>query len=58
VTNYKPHPETFVKCAEMMGILPADCEVFEDGILGIQAALDAGMMVVNVTEYYELSIGK
>jgi HAD superfamily hydrolase (TIGR01509 family) len=58
VTNYKPHPETFVKCAEMMGILPADCEVFEDGILGIQAALAAGMMVVNVTEYYELSIGK
>lgn len=58
VTNYKPHPETFLKCAEQMGVNPADCEVFEDGILGIQAALTAGMMVVDVTEYYEVTIGK
>lgn len=58
VTNYKPHPETFLKCAEQMGVNPAGCEVFEDGILGIQAALTAGMMVVDVTEYYEVTIGK
>lgn len=57
VSHYKPHPETFVKCAELMGVDPVDCEVFEDGILGIQAAKSAGMMVVDVTQYYEVTIG-
>lgn len=58
VNNYKPHPETFLKCAEQMGIDPVDCVVFEDGQLGIEAAKNAGMMVVDVTEYYEVTIGK
>jgi beta-phosphoglucomutase-like phosphatase (HAD superfamily) len=58
VNNFKPHPETFLKCAELMGVAPEDCEVFEDGILGIQAAQTAGMMVVDVTKYYEVTIGK
>jgi len=58
VSNYKPHPETFLKCAEQMGIDPVDCEVFEDGRLGIQAAHTAGMMVVDVTQYYEVTIGR
>jgi len=58
VENYKPHPETFLKCAELMGVNPLDCEVFEDGVLGIQAAKTAGMMVVDVTQFYEVTIGK
>jgi len=58
VTNFKPHPETFLKCAELMGLDPEDCEVFEDGFLGIQAAHVAGMMVVDVTEYYKVTIGQ
>jgi beta-phosphoglucomutase-like phosphatase (HAD superfamily) len=58
VQNYKPHPETFLKCAELMGVNPVDCEVFEDGILGMKAAETAGMMVVDVTNYYEVTIGK
>jgi beta-phosphoglucomutase family hydrolase len=58
VTNFKPHPETFLKCAKLMGVAPADCEVFEDGLLGIQAARTAGMMVVDVTEYYNVTIGQ
>jgi beta-phosphoglucomutase family hydrolase len=58
VSNFKPHPETFLKCAELMGVAPADCEVFEDGLLGIQAARTAGMMVVDVTEYYNVTIGQ
>lgn len=57
VTNYKPHPETFIKCAELIGVNPVDCEVYEDGLLGIQAAKTAGMMVVDVTKYYEVRIG-
>ncbi len=58
VSNFKPHPDTFVKCAGLMGVDPADCEVFEDGVLGFQAARAAGMMVVDVTQYYEVTIGK
>ncbi len=58
VSNFKPHPETFLKCAELMGVASSDCEVFEDGLLGIQAARTAGMMVVDVTEYYKVTIGQ
>lgn len=58
VTYHKPHPETFLRCAELMGVDAIQCQVFEDGRLGIQAAQAAGMMTVNVTEYYEVSIGK
>jgi HAD superfamily hydrolase (TIGR01509 family) len=58
VENHKPFPDTFLKCAELMGVKPCFCQVFEDGRLGIEAALSAGMMAVDVTDYYEVSIGK
>ncbi len=58
VENHKPCPDTFLRCAELLGVDPAFCQVFEDGKLGIQAAETAGMMVVNVTDYYPVTIGK
>lgn len=58
VERHKPHPETFLKCAEKMGVDPRYCQVFEDSDLGMQAAAAAGMMAVNVTAYYPVSIGK
>lgn len=58
VKHAKPHPETFLRCAEIMGVEPAACHVFEDGELGIQAANAAGMTSTLVTGYYEVSIGK
>jgi beta-phosphoglucomutase family hydrolase len=58
VKNTKPHPETFLKCAEKMGVEPHHCQVFEDGELGIRAAEAAGMMATLVTDYYDVSIGK
>lgn len=48
VVNPKPHPETFIRCAEMIGMAPDQCQVFEDATMGIKAALAAGMRVVNV----------
>lgn len=54
VLNFKPAPDTFLKCAELMGVEPKDCLVFEDGILGIQAAEEVGMMVVDVNDYFEM----
>ena len=57
VQKHKPHPDTFLRCAELINVTPELCQVFEDGILGIQAAKTAGMMVVDVTKYYEITIG-
>ena len=55
IVNHKPHPETFLKCAELMGVEPQHCVVFEDGILGMQAAEKAGMMVVDVNNYFKVT---
>jgi len=53
VTNYKPHPETFLKCAKLMKINPEQIEVFEDSDLGIKAALNAGMIATDVRSWYD-----
>ncbi|MBS2099496.1 HAD family hydrolase [Carboxylicivirga linearis] len=55
VQNYKPHPETFLKSANYLGIDPSKCLVFEDGQLGIEAAQKAGMKVVDVKPFYSQS---
>lgn len=48
VTRGKPDPEIFLRCADAMGVKPADCLVVEDGALGIEAARRAGMDWVKV----------
>ncbi|MFJ6534304.1 HAD-IA family hydrolase [Microbacterium sp. NPDC091662] len=48
VSASKPDPEGFLRAAELLGIAPADCVVFEDSGAGIQAGLAAGMRVVGV----------
>jgi beta-phosphoglucomutase family hydrolase len=53
VENFKPHPETFLKCAELMNIQPEFVEVFEDGDLGIEAAITAGMLATDVRTWYD-----
>ena len=53
VENFKPHPETFLRCAELMDIPPEYIEVFEDAELGIEAARVAGMKVTDVRSWYD-----
>ena len=53
VENFKPHPETFLKCAALMKIEPEFIEVFEDGDLGLEAALTAGMIATDVRSWYD-----
>ena len=48
IQNHKPAPETFLRCAELIKVKPQRCLVFEDGDLGIQAGLRAGMDVFDV----------
>ena len=54
VENHKPHPDTFLKAAELIGVAPEFCQVFEDSPLGIRAAETAGMMATDVTPFYTL----
>ena len=42
----KPHPDMFLAAAERMGVAPAECVVFEDAPLGVEAARRAGMRAV------------
>lgn len=43
VSNGKPHPETFLRVAELLGVEPTECVVFEDTEMGRQAAEAANM---------------
>jgi beta-phosphoglucomutase-like phosphatase (HAD superfamily) len=52
VLKHKPHPDTFLKCADIMNIEPGFIEVFEDGDLGIEAAMRAGMKATDVRSWY------
>lgn len=49
VRQSKPNPEVFLKGAELLGVDPESCVVFEDVPKGAEAALNAGMKVVIVT---------
>lgn len=53
VSMFKPHPETFLRCANLMNIEPEFIEVFEDGDLGIEAAINAGMIATDVRSWYD-----
>lgn len=48
ITKAKPHPETFLKAAEALGIMPDACVVFEDAAAGVQAAKNAGMRCIGI----------
>lgn len=53
VINSKPDPETFLKGAVQLGVLPEECLVFEDSPKGAEAALHAGMKCVAITTMHE-----
>lgn len=44
----KPDPEIYIKTASILGVPPANCLVFEDAVVGINSALDAGMKVIAI----------
>lgn len=49
ITRGKPDPQVFLIAAAKAGALPARSVVFEDAIVGIQAAKSAGMHAVGLT---------
>lgn len=48
VENPKPAPDTYLKAAELIGVDPRRCHAFEDTRLGIEAARNAGMEVIDI----------
>jgi beta-phosphoglucomutase family hydrolase len=44
----KPFPDPFLEAARRLKVPPADCVVFEDSLLGVEAAAAAGMQCVFV----------
>lgn len=48
ITQHKPHPEIYLKSAELLNIAPEYCLVFEDSHSGASAGLAAGMSVCAV----------
>ena len=49
VTSGKPHPEPYLRGAEILGLNPADCVVFEDSASGAKAGRAAGCTVIGTT---------
>ena len=48
VKHGKPAPDIFLEAARRIGVPPGQCVAFEDADLGVRAARDAGMRVVDV----------
>jgi HAD superfamily hydrolase (TIGR01509 family) len=49
----KPHPDPFLKAAELVGIDPAACVALEDSHNGVRSAASAGMMTIMVPDLQE-----
>ncbi len=56
VSEAKPNPEVFLRCAELLKVEPSVCLVFEDAQAGIEAALNGGMKVIGVGSSDNLSL--
>ncbi len=48
VSRPKPFPDIYLRAAELLGVKPESCIVFEDSPTGVEAGLAAGMRVVGV----------
>ena len=49
----KPDPEPFLTAAARLNVAPADCLVFEDTDMGVQAATAAGMASIKILQPWE-----
>ena len=48
----KPDPEIYLKAADNFNVKPDECVVFEDSVVGIRAAKNAGMACIAITNTY------
>lgn len=55
VVHGKPDPECYITAAGRLGVSPDECLVFEDIIVGLNAAKSAGMKTCAVADSYSVS---
>ena len=51
VKRAKPSPDIYLRAAELLGVQPRNCIVFEDSPAGIEAAMKSGARVVAVESH-------
>jgi HAD superfamily hydrolase (TIGR01509 family) len=49
VRQHKPHPEGYVLAAEIFGVTPSQCIVFEDSDVGVTAGRNFGAQVLRIS---------
>jgi beta-phosphoglucomutase len=49
----KPHPETYLKCANLLSKEPGNCIIFEDVPKGVESASNAGMKCIVINTHHE-----
>ena len=49
ITNGKPHPEPYLRAAELLDVAPSELVVLEDTDIGVTSAKAAGAYVVGIT---------
>lgn len=55
ITKGKPDPQIFLMAAKRLGIPPHECVVFEDAVLGVEAAKRGEMKCVGIDRYSDPS---
>ena len=50
VTNPKPDPEVYLRCAQRLSVDVAQCLAFEDSVAGATSAISAGMRTVVIPD--------
>lgn len=58
VVKGKPHPESYLKAASMLGVEPTHCIAFEDSLTGITAAEAAGTKAIGVAHIVEIPMSE
>lgn len=51
ITKGKPDPQIFLMAAQALKIEPGNCLVFEDAVLGVEAAKRAKMLCIGIDRY-------
>jgi HAD superfamily hydrolase (TIGR01509 family) len=54
VDQGKPHPEAYLRAAELLGVKPGDCVAFEDSVPGLASAEAAGTKAVGIPHLVKL----
>ncbi len=55
VVNGKPHPEPYLRAAELLGVAPRNCLAIEDSVPGLASAEAAGMVAIGVPLHVPLA---